>query len=216
MKLTDEQINQMYEYAKKYFDEKYPQFLCTIEQNCLVVQLNWQNVTYFNGRGLTRSARTYRCVVKIFKNRNFYMTDVYVDNIDSIGLSGIKINREAFAGVSWSYHYETVLGFDNKTGEKGILTYKFCTSEIQKPVKEYFKQLGLKKKFYSYSLSIKAYPTLFRIVAVVVPLICGSVFTLIGILLRDEKLVLPIFLSMGIIFLLWGLFNIYSLLKKEE
>lgn len=216
MELTKEQINLMYENAKKYFDEVYPQFLCTVEQDCLVVQLNWQNVTYFNGRGLTRSARTYRCVVKIFKNGNFYMTDVYVDNIDSIGLGGIKISRDSFAGTSWSYHYEKVLGVDNNTGEKGILTYKFCTSEIQKPVKTYFKELGLKKKFYSYSLSIKALPKIGRITAVVVPLLNGSIFSFLGILLNGEQLFFPVFLSLGIIFLLWGIFNIYSLLKKEE
>ena len=215
MELTREQINLMYENAKKYFDELYPQFLCTVEQDCFIVQLNWQNATYFNGRGLTRSARTYRCVVKIFKNGNFYMTDVYVDDIDKIGLGGIKISREAFAGASWSYHYEKVLGVDNNTHEKGILTYKFCTSEIQKPVKTYFKELGLKKKFYSYSLSIKALPKVERITAVVVPLIGGIVFTLIGLLVGEPGIII-VFPTLGGIMLLWGIFNIYSILKKDE
>lgn len=217
IELTKEEINKIYYEACDYFKRNHPELICTVEQNVFVAQLNWQDVTYFNGRGLTKEARTYRCVVKVFPNRTFYMIDVNTDNVDKIGLGGVKISRGAFAGRSWSYHFEVVLGQDNKTGETGLLTYRFKSSEIQKPVKNYFKSLGLKSKFFSYSLSVKALPKAMQIVAIVVPLLCGIVFTTIGILvLNDDFLFNLIFTGMGIIYLLWGIINLYFVLKKDH
>ena len=215
--LTKEEINKIYNDACIYFEKNHPELICTVEQDAFVAQLNWQNVTYFNGQGLTRQARAYRCVVKIYPNRTFFMIDVNTNNIDSIGLGGIKLSRSAFAGRSWNYNYEMVLGKDNVTGETGVLTYRFKSSEIQKPVKNYFKSLELKSKFFSYSLAVKALPKAMQVVASVVPLLCGIAFTSVGLFVSiGDKVIKIVFSLLGVIMLVWGIINLCILFKKDS
>ena len=211
--LSREQINTYYQGALEYFNNNYPQFLCTIEQNTFVIQLNYQNEKYFSGMAMPISAKTYRCVVKILRNGKFCMSDVYVDNEMIRGLGGFDIKNVAFAGRSISFHYETVLDQNENTGEISFKKYKFSTSDIQKPVKKYFMDLGLKYKFYSYSLNIQSLPKEMRIVSVVVPMFCGIIFTLFGFLFEEMRY---IFIIVGLGALLWGVINLVCLLRKDE
>ncbi len=174
MGLTNEEIQQVYEQARVALLISHPEWICTIEQNSLVIQLNWQNATYFNGRGVTHVARVYRHIVKVYPDGKFMTLDVHVNDENSIGLGGIVLSQDAFAGKSWNFHLEKELGHDNNTGETGILTYKFCTSDIQKPVKEYFEGQGFQYKFYSVGEGIKAIPPQIKIAL-------GALFTFIGI-----------------------------------
>lgn len=212
--LSREQVYSYYQSALDYFNSNYPQFLCSIEQNAFVVQLNWQNNDYFNGLSVPSAAKTYRCIVKILPNGKFCMVDVYIDNEMTRGLGGYDIKNSAFAGKSISYHYETVLNQNDFTGEIKFKKYKFSTLDIQKPVKKYFMDLGLKYKFYSYTLNILSLPKMYQIVSVVVPLLCGVMFTLFAFLFKEDMFI-P-FLIVGILSLLWGIIDLAILLKKED
>lgn len=205
MNLTNEQINNYYLNAIEYFNKTHPEWLCTIEQGFLVIQLNHNNSTFYNGLRLTETTSTYRCVVKIMKNGKFLMTDVYVTDGNSVGLAGLQLSSTAFAGKSIEYHYET-----SKEGE-----YKFSTLDIQKPVKEYFKSLGLKYKFYSYKFSLQALPKVLRIVTVILPLFVGCLFIPLSFVF-DENIGTIAFLTCGCLALLWGILNLVMLLKKDE
>ena len=204
MSLSREQINNYYIKALEYFKTNYPQFLCTIEQNTFVVQINYQDVNYLNSMGISHAAKGYRCVTKIMPNGNFYMADIYVNNENSSGLEGNRLTNGAFAGKSINVHYE----IDKNNNE-----YIFRTSDIQKPVKEYFKGLGLKYKFYSYSFDLQALPKPMRIVSIVVPLFCGVMFTLFSFLFKE--IFIP-FIILGLITLLWGIINLLIVLRKDE
>lgn len=210
--LSREQINSYYQSALEYFTKNYPQFLCTIEQNVFVVQLNYSNDKYFSGEGMSTSAKTYRCVVRILPNGKFYMTDVYIENETAIGLGGFRITMSSFAGKSINYHYEAVLDKDDNTGEISFKKYKFSTLDIQRPVKKYFSDLGLKYKFYSYALDLQAQPKIMRIVIIIVPLICGIIITSLALLIKEFRLGL----IGGIPCLLWGIINLVCLLKKYD
>ena len=214
--MNKEQIMQYYLNAKTYIEQNHPELICTIEQDCFITQLNWQNVTYFNGKGLTHSSRTYRNIVKIRPNGDFYMTDVYVNNDSCIGLDGFQISNSYFAGKSWNFTSEIMLGKDNNTGDVGVQVYTFKTSDVQKPIKNYFLGMGLHYKFFSYELAVKAFPPMGRALIVGLPLIVGSVFTFIGIGLLDEPPMGIIFLFIGTVMLLWGIINLMCVMKKDE
>ena len=214
--MNKEQIMQYYLNAKAYIEQNHPELICTIEQDCFVTQLNWQNVTYFNGRGLTHSSRTYRNIVKIRSNGDFYMIDVYINNDSSIGLDGLQIDNSYFGGKSLNFTSEVMFGKDNNTGEVGVQTYTFNTSDIQKPIKDYFQGMGLNYRFFSYELVIKALPSIGRLIVVGLPLCVGGIFTLLGINLLDEPVIGLVFTSLGIIALLWGIINLICLKKKDE
>ncbi len=176
MQLSANDIQNYYMQAINYFSTSHPEWICTVEQGVLVIQLNWQNATYFNGMGLTHASRVYRHIVKIFPDGKWMATDVTVNNDSCVGLGGIRISESAFSGKQWSYQAEKVLGHDNQTGQNGILTYKFNTADIQVPVKEYFNSLGFKYKFFSLKESFRGLPKGLRIGV-------GVVFVFVGILL---------------------------------
>ena len=171
----EQQQLQAYKKAKAYFQEMHPEWICTIEQDCLVIQLNWQNVTYFNGRGLTHSARAYRHIVKLYPDGKFLTLDTTVDDIQTVGLGDVHISRDAFAGKKWNFHYEKELGYDHDTDKFGIQTYKFSTSDIQKPVREYFENEGYTYKFYSVKEDFRALDGKTKLAV-------GILFTFIGLI----------------------------------
>lgn len=174
MILENEQIISIYENARNYFVSIHPEWLCTIEEDILIIQLNWQNSTFFNGRGLSHFDRTYRHIIKVFPDGKFMTTDLNVTDETAVGVGIINISQQVFSGKSWNYHYEKEFGRDNNTGEVGILTYKFNTSDIQKPVKEYFKSIGLQYKAISFGESLKAVPAQTKIML-------GVLFSFIGL-----------------------------------
>ena len=146
MELTKTQITNIQKEAQNHFKKVHPEWICTIEGPYLVIQLNWMDVTYFNGKGVSHEARIYRYMVEILSDGTFKTMDVTADNEKAIGLDGVSLSASSFAGKQFIYHADARLGTDNQTGEKGIITYKFNNNEIKKPVMEYLEHLGLKYK----------------------------------------------------------------------
>ncbi len=206
MNLTNDEINGMYQNAVEYFRTTHPEWLCTIEQGFLVAQLNPGNIAYYNGLKLSETASTYRCVVKITPDGKFYLTDVYVENYNVLGLGGLKLSSTAFAGRSIEFHYQS-----NKDGS----TYKFSTRDIQKPLIDYFKSLGLTYKFYSYKYSLMAQSGILKVVTVVVPLFCGLLFIPLSFVF-DDNIGKLVFLICGGVSLLWGIINLIIILKENK
>ncbi len=171
-------IEKEYAKARVYFAKTHPEWTCTVEQECFVVQLNWQNSTYFNGQGVTHNARQYRHIVKLYPDGKFLAIDATVDDETSVGLGGVHIGREAFAGKSWNFHYEKELGYDHDTKKLGIQTYKFSTSQIQKPVREYFEEQGYKYKIYSIKEDFRALDGRVKLTVGVLFSVIGLIFAL--------------------------------------
>jgi hypothetical protein len=69
------------------------------------------------------------------------------------------------------------------------------------------------EKMEVYSLNIQSLPKEMRIVSVVVPMFCGIMFTLFGLLFEEMRY---IFLLVGLGTLLWGIINLVILLRKDE
>ena len=144
MELTQAQIASIQIKAQDYFKKTHPEWICTIEGPYLVIQLNWMDATYFNGKGVSHEARIYRHMVEILPNGTFKTMDVTADSEKAIGLDGISLSASSFAGKQFIYHAEAMLGKDNQTGAEGIITYKFNSADVKKPVRQYLEQFGLK------------------------------------------------------------------------
>ena len=147
MKLTQEQIAKLQKKVQHHFKKTHPEWICTIEGPYLVIQLNWMDATYFNGQGVAHEARIYRHLVEILPSGRFKTMDVTADSEKAIGLEGVTLSMNSFAGKQFIFHADARLGKDNQTGKKGIITYRFNNNDIKKPVREYLEHFGLKYQF---------------------------------------------------------------------
>lgn len=210
MKLSREQINTYYNNAINYFKENHPEFNCFIEDGFFVVKYNYANDTYFNGSGISKYYEDYKCKIFIKSNGKFLVVETIDSEDKSLSTSDIGYSKSGFAGRIWNYSKEYSIGKNNNTEETGVIEHEFNTTSISKPVIDYFKSLGLKYVFFSYSLSLKSIEPIGKILATVLPIIIGLIFIIVGI----QSLIF--FLFPGIIVLLIGIFNIYEILKKEN
>jgi hypothetical protein len=223
MNLSNEQINAVLQKAAADLMAANP-FICTVDQGCLVVQLNWKDTTFFNGRGITREAFGYRYIVKLKPNGKFTTVDLTTADVQSVGLNGINISSSAFAGKQVSFHKDIQLGRDNLTGQTGVITNSFNSRDIQVPVKQYFLNQGFEYQFYSLGDNWHAIPPMLRIAL-------GGIFTfvvvffaaLFGALIAegaftleaDELWVIPVLVAMAGIFGGMAIFSLITGIKDK-
>ena len=65
MQLKDIEINNYYLRAVQDFKENYPEWICTIKDGTLIIQLNAFSRKEFNGHQLSSKERQYRHIVII-------------------------------------------------------------------------------------------------------------------------------------------------------
>ena len=131
MKITDEKRQELYTLLKIEIEKQFPQFLCTIEQDVFVIQINWKNTTYFNPNGITKDIKSFRHIIKINKNGSFQTTDVMIEDEKTIGLGNLTISKSMFSGESFGYSLDLSLGIDNNTNQFGIIRNEFTTDTIK-------------------------------------------------------------------------------------
>ena len=147
MQLTDIDINNYYLRAVQDFKECHPEWICTIKDGALIIQLNqfsWKN---FDGRQLTSEERRYRHIVIIKKNGIVIDHDMYVSEENVVGLGKAKISKSMFLGESGSYSYSLNLRDDQESGCQDQPKGQASEVNIQKFICGYFESQGL--KFYS-------------------------------------------------------------------
>ena len=147
MQLTDIDINNYYLRAIEDFKECHPEWICTIHDGALIIQLNqfsWKN---FSGRTLSSGEKQYRHIVIIRKNGTVIDHDMYVSEENIVGLGEAKISKKMFLGESGSYSYSLDLNGENESGCQDQPKGESSEVNIQKFICGYFESQGL--KFYS-------------------------------------------------------------------
>ena len=116
MKLTDLEINNYYVRAVQDFKEIHPEWICTIKDGALIIQLNsfsWKDI---NGHRLTSEEMRYRHIVIIKNNGTVIDHDMYVSEENVVGLGKAKISKSMFLGESGSLSYRKNLRKDTESG----------------------------------------------------------------------------------------------------
>ena len=149
MKLTQLQINQAYQQAIQYFYQVHPDWICTIENGVLIIQLNWQHYTRDGLLYLSETDRKYRYVVKIEENGS--LTDYQVDAVteNAIGLGGASLSAGAFVGERTSTHFEIDLKNRDANNRPVVTQEVSYADQVAQIVRDYFEGKGY--RYYSAS-----------------------------------------------------------------
>ncbi len=147
MQLTDIEINNYYLRAVQDFKESHPEWICTIKDGALIIQLNAFSWKEFYGHQLSSKERQYRHIVIIKNNGMVIDHDMFVTEENVVGLGKAKISKSMFLGESGSFSYRMDLRKETESGCQEEKAGEVSEFNVQKIVWEYFKSKGL--SFYS-------------------------------------------------------------------
>jgi hypothetical protein len=192
MRLTDIEINNYYLQAVQDFKVSHPEWICTIKDGFLIIQLNAFSWKTYYGYQLESGQRRFRHIVIISKNGMINDFDMFVSEENVIGLGETKVSRKMFLGESGSYSYRIPQRKGSESGfQQDQQELEFSEFNVQKIVVEYFKTRGL--RFFSPTRLITGISFMFF------PLVLGMALTsLIGALPLVFWEYLAVFFLMGL------------------
>ena len=180
MRLTDIDINNYYMRAVQDFKESHPEWICTIKDGALIIQLNAFSRNEFNGYQLSVEERRYRHIVIIKDNGTVIDHDMFVTEENVVGLGKARISKSMFLGESGSFTYRMNLRKDTESGCREEKSGEVSECNVQKVVCEYFKSRGL--IFYSptrlwIGITFMAFPIILGIIiSMIIPFLPMALF----------------------------------------
>lgn len=147
MQLTDTDINNYYLQAMQDFRASHPEWICTIKDGALIIQLDTFSRKDFNGYKFSSEEKRYRHIVIIKNNGTIIDHDMFITDENIVGLGKAKISKNMFLGESGSFSYRIDLNKDTEGGYRKERVGETREYNVQKIVCEYFKSKGL--RFYS-------------------------------------------------------------------
>lgn len=118
------------------------------DEETVVAKWKWMDATYFGGLDITKEIQEFATYVKLEGNGKYKWFDSTQEFKASIGAKGINLSGNAFYGKKWEYKKVIVLGKDNKINKAGLVNFELKTSSIHKPIDEWLKNNGYKKRLF--------------------------------------------------------------------
>ncbi len=126
-------------------------YIVTVEDDKIITQVKWMDATFFSPSQITNEMRDFKYVVQLHDNGKYSEIDESVATTTSVSGSGFNKKFSAFKGKSISFNKTIGVGRNNTTGETGIISNTFYSEDYKKPVREFIKQYGYKRKMSSFA-----------------------------------------------------------------
>ena len=126
-------------------------YVVTVEDDRIITQVKWMDATFFSPTQITNEMRDFKYVVQLHNNGKYSEIDESVATTTSVSGSGFNKKFSAFKGKSITFNKTIGVGHDNNTGETGIISNTFYSEDYKKPVREFLKQCGYKRKMSSFA-----------------------------------------------------------------
>lgn len=117
----------------------------SVEDDAIVARWRWKDATYFSPGSVSVETQNYTFTVTLGDNGKWKELDRTAGKSASVSGSGAKLSASGFVGKTTQKSFEFGVGRNNKTGETGLITTKFDTTAVKKPIREYLTACGWKK-----------------------------------------------------------------------
>ena len=121
----------------------------TIEGDSIVARWKWMDAAFFAPHEVNNETREFRFTATLSDNRTWKEIDVTEKKSSGIKMSGGKIgfgsSSSTFKGKTNQKSFTLGAGKNNQTGEVGLIAFKFDTTAVKQPVREYLMACGWKK-----------------------------------------------------------------------
>jgi len=120
-----------------------------IEGNSIVARWKWMDATFFAPTEVNEKTKNFTFTVTLDEKGKWKEIDNTEEKEKGIKLNDGKIgfgsSSSTFKGKTTQKSFEFGLGKDNKTGEVGLVGFKFDTSIVKQPIRDYLTSCGWKK-----------------------------------------------------------------------
>jgi len=121
----------------------------TVEGDALVARWKWMDATFFAPHEVNAETRDYTFTVTLSDKGTWKELDKSEDKAAGVQMSGGKLSFGAssstFIGKQTRKSFEFGLGQNNQTGQAGLIGFKFDTTAVKQPIREYLTACGWKK-----------------------------------------------------------------------
>ena len=121
-----------------------------VEGASIVARWNWMDATFFAPHEVTDETRRYTFTVTLSENGTWKEIDVTEKKSAGIKMGGGKIgfgsSSSTFKGKTNQKSFSLGMGQNNQTGQAGLIGFKFDTTSVKQPIRDYLTSQGWKKK----------------------------------------------------------------------
>jgi len=121
----------------------------TVEGDAIIARWRWMDATFFAPHEVSDETRAFTFTVTLSDNGKWKEFDVTENKSSGIKMSGGKLSfgssSSSFKGKTNQKSFSFGMGKNNQTGEVGLVGFKFDTTAVKQPIRDYLTSLGWKK-----------------------------------------------------------------------
>ena len=120
----------------------------TIEGDSIVARWKWMDATFFAPHEICDETKQFTFVVSLTDKRTWKELDRTENKTSGVKMSGGKLSfgssSSSFQGKTNQKSFSFGAGKNNQTGESGFIGFKFNTTDVKQPVRDYLTACGWK------------------------------------------------------------------------
>ena len=120
-----------------------------IEGDSIVAYWKWMDATFFAPHEVTDQTRQYTFTVTLGNNGKWKEIDKTEEKSTGMKMSGGTMSfgssSSSFSGKSNRKSFEFGAGKNNQTGQVGLIGFKFDTTLVKQPIRDYLTSCGWRK-----------------------------------------------------------------------
>ena len=124
-------------------------FVVTVEGDSIVARWKWMDAIFFAPHEVNNEIRNYSFTVTLNDKGKWKELDQSEQKSQSVQMSGGKLSfgssSSSFKGKQTGKSVQFGVGMNNQTGEVGFVGFKYDTSLVKKPIRDYLTNCGWKK-----------------------------------------------------------------------
>ena len=121
----------------------------TTEGDSIVARWKWMDATFFSPHEINDETRAFTFTVTLYDNGTYREIDVIENKSSGVKMSGGKLSfgssSSSFKGKTNKKSFSFGAGQNNQTGQAGLVGFKFNTTSVKQPVRDYLFSCGWKK-----------------------------------------------------------------------
>ena len=121
----------------------------TVEGDSIVARWKWMDATFFAPAEVNDETKAFTFTVTLNDKGKWKEIDKTEEKSSGVKMSGGTLSfgtsSSSFKGKTNQKSFTFGAGKDNQTGETGLIGFKFNTTDVKKPVRDYLTSCGWKK-----------------------------------------------------------------------
>jgi hypothetical protein len=120
-----------------------------IEGDSIIARWKWMDATFFAPGEVNDQTKEFTFTVTLTEKGTWKERDTIITKSAGVGMSGGKLSfggsSSVFVGKTNQKSFTFGTGKDKQSGETGFIGFKFDTTMVKKPIRDYLTACGWKK-----------------------------------------------------------------------